>query len=459
MFRLSSSMQTRWLVTCASLVLVLGIATGRAAAQQRESGDSSGDESWLYRTELFQMLLEEQGLKPTQELGDAFAAPEESVIVITGESSPVWQREWSRLIEFTAQGGRLLIATDCSEAIRDFHIGPVMALQTKDRYLDYADCIRVTALEKSHPLTTNVESLVTNKTGWLSRPPDAAFRWTVVARLPRFCRPMESSEQPLIVAGRGQDSETGVIVLVADQSLFTNNMLWHGDNAVFAIRMSEFLSEGQRSRLVFVADGAPLPSYRAPMQLPPLPPLPEPDLAKLLRVANAAIRDVEESNLVNEALRDRPRHVRIPQYPRIILFVLGAAAFTFLLWKLVQQMNPRPAPPPARDMLTSRAMSSEHAGIRSELSVAAQLLARDFCRELTGSDLPEDWKSVLLPSAQSGMPHWKKSQRAQLKILLNLAVDGCSLHISPRRFRTIGQQIRELRQLHRALVPATAPVS
>lgn len=454
------SISVRWFLRILLTVCVLtGSSTGRAQEATPEVGAT--DSSWHFRSHLFQGLLEEQGMTATQSLSEAFLAPAESVIVMTGQTGGIEQHQWIPLIRFVSQGGRLLLASDCTDSIRGFHIGPVTTSTVSDQYLDYPDCLRVTSFPDDHSLTQNVRELIVNRSGWLSQPTERSFRWTVVARLPSGTSPTKSAGQPLVIVGQPSGHKDGAIVLAADQSLFANNMLWHGDNAIFAIRMCEFLTEGKRNRLAFVSDGEPLPGYREQIQPPPAqsPPLPEPDLAKILRVANQAIRDVEDSNIVNETLMNRPRDLRIPSYPRTVLLLLGAAAFAFLIWKLAQQMSPRPGPPAIREMLSAHAMNVEHHGIGLELSVAAQMLARDLCRELTASDLPDDWKRELFAAPRVRAAVWKKSRKADLKLLLNLAVAGCGIHLSQRRFIRIGRQIQELRQLHRASLTTEKPIA
>jgi hypothetical protein len=65
------------------------------------------------------------------------------------------------------------------------------------------------------------------------------------------------------------DPDRGVLILAADQSLFSDGMLWHGDNAILAIQTSDLLCRGKRQWLTVIENHQILPSYRSS---PPEPP-------------------------------------------------------------------------------------------------------------------------------------------------------------------------------------------
>ena len=58
----------------------------------------------------------------------------------------------------------------------------------------------------------------------------------------------------------------------ADGSLFTDGMLWHGENSILAINTAALLSRGQRSRFaVLEYGGIPQPAINPPPQMSPPP--------------------------------------------------------------------------------------------------------------------------------------------------------------------------------------------
>jgi hypothetical protein len=245
--------------------------------------------------------------------------------------------------------------------------------------------------------------------------------------------------------------------LFADQSLFTNGMLWHGDNAILAVNLTQLLTAGGRTQLLFVTDGTLLGSYQTSPALnsdqppPELPEeLPEPDMQTLLKLANSVVQNVQESNVLNEALANRPRDMRPPYFRRAVLFVLMALALAFIIWKATAA-GPQAQPAmPERQMQTAHALASGRRVKAQEFGLAASLLSRELCRELTGSPNTADWQRQLSSNRddeQSRLP--SKSQQKQLATVLELALNTRTVHISRRRFQAIGRSIQQLRQWHR----------
>ncbi|MEO2024533.1 MAG: DUF4350 domain-containing protein [Fuerstiella sp.] len=446
---------------CAAIVLValfILVAGPRSVAQ--ESTQSANDE-WHFRYELFQMLLEQNGLNPTTSANELLNDPEHSVLVIVGQLDRTIH---PRMIEtFCENGGAVLLASDLKYSagrICEFHRGPVVGVRSRDWYQSHRDCLNITDLDPDHPLTTGVNSIVVNRSGWLDNPRWFARKPDVAARLPLRCAPVDAGGKPVVATITLSPPASGPLIIVGDQSLFTNGMLWHGDNAILAINVSKMLCEGQRSRLLFVADGTGLGSYEdspllnnlpPPTSLPELPEnMPEPELETMLRVANSVIQNVEQSNVLNEVLANRPRNARAPYYWRIFLFLLAIVALAFVIWKLSATGSTPQEPMPNRDMKTAHDLSAGRKIKSAEFGFASSLLARELCEELTGLEDPANWQRLLAANAATGvLVVQEKSTRNQLSVVLDLAVNTRTVHISRRRFETIGQTIHQLRQLHR----------
>ncbi|MEQ9408140.1 MAG: hypothetical protein RIK87_10465 [Fuerstiella sp.] len=426
-----------------------------------QSADVTADADWHFRYELFQMLLEQSGVRPVSSVRDVLNDPARSVIVLLGRLDGVLP---PRSIEsFCDQGGAAILATDQTYSagrICEFRNGPAEALQTADRYQNYTDCIRITDIDGDHPLMRGVSSLVVNRAGWLSKPRWFLRDWKVAARLPRQSRPPGAAGQP-VLASLPLDSDresAGRLLVASDPSLLTNGMLWHGDNAILAINAGRLLAEGDRDQMLFIVDGSILGSYRNspllnsdPSSMPPLPEdLPEPETQTMLRAANLFIRNAEESNLLNEAIANQPRHISEPSYRRALLFTVLILALLIVIWKLAAT-GPTPHPAmPVREMKSALALTSGQQIRATEFGLAASMLARELCRELTGLPDPAEWQRLLSGNAASGTAvALKKSHQNQLATVLNLAVNTRTVHISRRRFETIGRTIQQLRQLHR----------
>ena len=444
--------------------------------------DRLSDPKWSFGYELFQMLLEERGLTLTDSVDSAISSPAESVIVMLGDLSSISQPEWLRLQRFATNGGTVLLASDQSMRRAGFNDGPVSTAIEEQQYQQFDDCVVVGDLSARSSLTRGLRSIVMNRSGWLTVPWSGTLNWFIAARLPANCEPRRASQQPVLLLGwprqqgrmpnAADSTSRGAMILAADQSLFTNLMLWHGDNAMLAIRVSELLCNGNRRQLVFLVDRQSVSSYRespaaqsppdnnpavqnrpVPKDLPntelPEPEVPEPELATMLKLANKVVQEVEESNVVNEVLANRPRNVRQPFFQRSVMLLLAILAAFWLLWRLAQKNSIQTAVVGPRSMLSSLQMITKQTGStktpQSPYASAAEVLARDLCQRLTHSTSLEDWQSQLKAETQpNGSKKLPKSLRAELQFALELAVRGCSVHISRQRLEAFGKNIREL---------------
>jgi hypothetical protein len=460
-----------------SLLFILATFTADALAYQPSDDGRNTNEQWHLGYELFQMLMEERGLTPERSWDDALSSPSTSVVVVCGDLRQIPQRDWLRARRFVDQGGAMLVASEGGfdfPGVCSFYQGTVVTGDSRDRYQSFADCIRIRKLKTDDALVKGVGELVVNRTGWLSVPTDDSMDWQIIASLPSTTLPRASRSQPLILAGRGAEPLAGVMVLAADESLFTNGMLWHGDNAVLAIQVSELLCSSKRRSLLFVRNGIPLLGYREssavqnqppeqpPVPQPPLPPVniqpPEPDFDTKLKLANAVINEVQESNLINEVLRDRPRQARPLAYLKTVLLILLVLATLFILWRLMQSPQRLPPEPGNRFMQSVFGVMTARQMANSEFGAAIVLLARDLCIELTGSRIETDWIRCLSERQGSPARNLNMAQRRELTEILGLAVRGATIHIPRRRFQSLGRSIKELRDVHRA-TPIVEPVS
>lgn len=441
---------------CIVVLLVLFVLVTGPDSVAQQSGQPDNND-WHFRFELFQMLLEQNGLNPTTSADEVLSDPQHSVLVIVGQLSRAIH---PRIIEsFCESGGAVLMASDLRYSagrICEFGLGPVTSVRSRNWYQSHNDCLELTDLNREHPLTTGVNSVVVNRSGWLESPRWFATEPEVAARLPERCVPTDASGKPVIATLTLNQRGSGPMIIAGDQSLFTNGMLWHGDNAILAINVSRMLCEGQRSRLLFIADRVKLGSYENSPLLnnPPSMPLPEnmpePELATMLRIANSVIRNVEESNVVNEILANQPQNVRPPYYWRIFLFVLAIMVLAFVIWRISAVGLAPQQPMPNRAMKTAHELSSGRKIKSSEFGFASSMLARELCKELTGVEDHASWQRLLSANAATGAAVAREmSTQNQLSVVLDLAVNTRTVHISRRRFESIGQTIHQLRQLHR----------
>ncbi len=454
--------------------LLCAVISTSVAFAQKVDGETAGappNSEWHFRHELFQMLLEERGLKVADSLDAALASPRDSVIVLIGRMGRMNAIQAEYLSTFAERGGTVLLALDSTASIggiASFTSTSITSEDSATQYQGHSDCLRVADLEPSHPLTKGLSELIVNRSGWLALRPSQWMSWEVLATVPETCSPRRCRGHPMIAASLSDVPDAGTMIVAADPSLFTNSMLWHGDNALFAIRVSELLCRGEKRRLVFLVDGQPLPSYRAspllqktttpqPQKSVPLSfpiqnaPPPKPTMESALRLANSVIQNVEESNILNEALINQPRPLNRRLYTWIVLVGLVAIMAAWLTLKMEHTAAVNPPSPSARTMKTAMALLNGNDDQGRQYGEAAQLLAREFCQELSAGDSPssDSWHCLDNPAIQPSLERMSASQRRELTSLIELAASSEAPHISSRRLQQIGLVIHSLRGLHR----------
>ena len=430
-----------------------------------QSDDQAPSPEWHKSYEMFQMLLEQRGLAVSGSLQSSLSTPSVSVLVLIGDQRGISHDQWLQLRRYVAQGGSLLVATEQNlqlPGLCSFFAGDAKSINDEDRYLKFTDCLRLTSINTDHPLTQGVGTIVVNRTGWLTTPTDESLSWQVIASLPDDCSPRSARGRPVVLAGLDPEPDRGVIILAADKSLFSNGMLWHGDNAVFAIRATDLLCRGQRKRMTVIVDGFPLsenprnadmPPSGMPPNIPPQMPSnidpPEPELATMLKIVNKVVDRVQETNILNETLRDRPRNMRPVAWLRTVLLILVLLAVLFLLWKLVQTRFLPTPPRQTRFMQSMYGVQSANQIAATEFGTAVEVLARDLCAEFTGSRVETDWVRLLSADSPASAT-LSRGLRKGLTEVAGIAIHGCRVHISRRKFQAIGTLVQELRALHRS---------
>lgn len=412
------------------------------------------------------MLMEQKQLTVVKRLDDALVRPRESVVMLFGDQREISRSEWLRLRRFVAQGGSLLVASEQSfdlPGICSFIAGPISSDDADAQYQSYPDCLVLDDIASEHSAAAGVNRIVVNRCGLLTPPVDESLEWTVLASLPESTTPESAGGHAVLLAGLDREPTGGVMVLSADQSLFSNGMLWHGDNAILVIRLADTLTRGTRRRLFVMSNNTVLSGYRQsqamqpqaqrpqPPPIPPVPPIdrlppPKTDLATLLRAANLAVDKVQESNLLNETLRDQPRNMRPVAWLRTVLLILLLTGTACILWQLIKRRSQMPPLRTARFMQSMFGAASARQIDRGEFGAATELLARNLCASLTNSQNETDW----LRLSQDGHPVatlLSRRERVRFRELVRIAVSGCRVRMSRRQFEAIGRLIEQLERL------------
>ncbi|MCA9062953.1 MAG: hypothetical protein KDA96_07835 [Planctomycetaceae bacterium] len=478
---------SRTVVVCLLLTMAF---TEQAAAQRTPSVASAAQINPGERFESFQSLLEErpnEDLQRPEWLGSpvrnrlrvvgswnqVLYRPSDSVIVIIGELNGIPVRVWEALREYVTDGGSLFLASD-SQAVppffATFHRSPVRSgIDVLDGDVE---CFRLSEITPDPLLTEDVQSVVVCGAGWLTLTSRHGLDWVPILRHPPYVQPRVARGQPVMAyattSGTPGRSLPGFVALSASPKSFANRYILEADNAPLAIQLSEQLCQGTRSQLLFVVDGIPQSSYRLSPLLssPPPPPtqsempdnLPEPDLETMIRIVNETIRNVEESNLLNETLMYQPRQFRTTSMVRAVLVTLALIVTAMIFWKLAQRIPWNPSAPVVRAMRSAFRLSATTPGIAEhQYADSARTLAREICTQITGSDSTTQWIAHLGDSGRTAPRTVNNPYRKQAVALLDLALHGTSPHISRRRFEELGSMMLQLRTLHQQdqlLIPA-----
>lgn len=403
-------------------------ATGSALAQSQAPIRPFG-------FDFTQFLFKQQGIEFTT-LPSIRGRASDSIIVALGEVTPALQAE---LMVFARYGGAVLVATDRATpggGLLSIGRGPVESTDPATHYQGYSDCFRVQIAE--HELSQGVREIIVNRTGsirWLN-----TWTWKTLATLP-------TRSQPVFLAvheARGG----GRIAVMADHSPFTNDMLMHGDNAIFVVNMINWLTKGDKKQIVFLVDGRYLGSPNMPSMLPPdsIPPIDPDDIPEDTKIAlaNRFLREVQRDNALNRFLASVP-----PRYFWRWIILLPTLVMAFLvLRRLLSSERSLVKPPELHASNASEARTTDMLRSGSMQSVGREL-ARGLLRTLTNSSSPAAWavsgKNVEV-SPEAGVS--PRRVRSDVEWLGRLATGADKRRMKKRALRKLVRRIDELTMLH-----------
>ena len=419
----------------------------------------TNDENWVFRHDIFQALLQRDGLVPVSTISLALKSPENSTIVLIGDVRRDTVETWIKLKEFVDTGGRVLIAPDNFHSTVYFgetQPGPAKARLEESKFSGFDDCVRVTRFRNSHPLVADLNELVTNRTGSIRRT-GITGDWMQLAFLPDDCYPSEFAGKSIL--GIGETDTNGAIVVLADPSILSNGMFSFADNGEFANRLATFLAAGARSNLFMAIDGQAvrlLKGIAGPNRGQNNPNLndeettsPEPQFQTLLEVANSALQELVDPDEINSLLKDNPRDISKKQY---VAFVISAITIMLLLWistRLLSRSNRWIKY--RRSVGTVTAESMLRNGYPGDVKnrIASEVLAREFSRRWTGLPTASDWRQWLEDLRHVDRDNLPNQDRVALESLLAIAVFGGKTPMPDQELSKLSQQICDLLQRYR----------
>ena len=275
-----------------------------------------------------------------------------TVLVILGNSRRgALRRNPIDLDFYLENGGSVLIASDSKndDILRGQGIqinGSGFVAEKREDFFagQFSDCPVVTNIQLPIPLLAGIDSLVTNRPGVLQVSPNT--HWKRLAYLP----PLVGSPHGNLFALAGENESGGKLICFSDQSMFTNQMLLHGDNARAAKQSLEWLMGENRKQVLVLVDGVvqsevnpadlnvelPQPTREEVVDaLKDLPP------SAMLDFGNAVLGVVEEENMINEFINAQMDRVRPKAMDRFWIFVAFATACLFAVMTYTWQKKLR----------------------------------------------------------------------------------------------------------------------
>ena len=425
---------------CSIAILVLSLLSSVSFGQESKVSKSE----WKRGYQGFKLLCQTQNLEVVapNEAGEQL---DRVIIVCLGNQTP---RDTGVIYRsFRDQRANLLIATDRplnqSSSFRDLGVlfssnSGLETASSADAYKSNRKCAIVSDFSKLHPITEDLNEIVTNKPGYLFL--DRAnnrFSCDVIGELPRMLHPrFETKKRGFLATAENKGQRKALFI--ADHSIFSNQMIILGDNAKFCLRALDWLSEGgKRDKILIIENGVALnPKHPDDIDINIPPPTPNqlwdalknlpPE--KLREVMNSVAAEAEDRDHINQIV---PVVIGLPESQQRSQAILLILATIFLVGLGLFYFMGRTSPPiPFRKKLVAgRAETSttNRKATREKLAndrrIAAQEIVNQFFQEFAGLSTSQiadsiDKVEVYDPNDPSGGRDASKRLRTGMRSIL-----------------------------------------
>lgn len=452
----------RLALACLAACLLAGTAQAQPGRPQRPA--------FREGTQAFRHLLKTLGLQPLtapEQLGEA---PERKLLILLGETDVLgtWDLD---LDAFVRRGGAVLIATD-----RPTH--PAIALafgyrvsggrvmtqpEGKLAYRESPECpILIPTLLGNKLLFKGLRAVATNRPSTLDQVSQARSRGLV----PLAGFPISSWVEGQVLPGRilnlfavGGDREDGRVLLLADHSVFINDMLLRpdNDNALFAFQCIRWLTgEGQRTEVLFVEEGLTQTSFDVPLEDPGLGPLPPLDV--FVPVVNRAVKGLEDEGIFTRIFENHLNQVTPLRFLQSVVLLATLAMICYGFLRLGQARHrTEPGAPllatalvravPVGAALEQRQQALLHAGNVWEAARAVARQRFEAALGPRGTEAALAWASATLvppPLAVRGSWWRRWVARRRVERLWRLAFGDTPVRVTPRQLARVRAEMDQI---------------
>jgi hypothetical protein len=239
----------------------------------------------------------------------------------------------------------------------------------------------------------------------------------------------------------------GRLLVLADHSIFINDMMLAGDNdnIQFAVNVVNWLADTgdgrRRTQCVFLDDGKYEPDFNVSLEYPTPPIWP---VEALVPMANEAIAAVERDNFFNNLLLELTGGPGL--ILRTIAFVLTFALLMYGLYRFLQsRYRPESRLPAntagiANDGLTAAERRHQAVLARGNLAEAARELAVQAFLSVGLTPAADVPPPAVVGAGWFGGRRWSR----QVGSLWNLAIRGPGHRVSPSALQRLDNSVREL---------------
>ena len=415
-------------------------------------------------TDIFRRLLYEAGVSPLKNVRDVENEPEKKVLIVLGETDVL---DPISLRDFVRRGGAALIATDRGttreSALGSFRVtvdGREVLAPPGRGYRELRECAFLDFPSRQSSSTAfrfrpDERGVVTNRPSFLNT---RALNLQVFALLPSGCSVENEvrTRDPLPFAVSGEVGK-GRILVLADHSIFINQMLWLEDtqNLDFADACLDWLVESKRTEALFFEEGKI--QTRFDLQLNDLPPPTLPPVEDILRSVNRGLVGLEDENRFNQVIANVLEKIASPRFSRVLLIALTVGLGLVGLSRLsLARHRTEPALPHLRKALTEQVTSApiveQRAGAMARHGSyyePARALARQFYESIGDFEFPsigpnED-NAAKGPALRPQGSLWQRLRtRLRLRRLWRLASTDEPVRVSRRRLLRLARDIDRL---------------